>query len=221
MHDPGIRWNDLPTIDLVLISHSHYDHLDIPTLATLVARDNPQIVVPLGVDSIIHKHIPAARVKAIDWGQSETLRDVTVHAEPTYHWSARTPWDRNETLWASYVIATKHGKLYFSGDSGYSSGKIFRDIGARYGPIRFAMIDIGAYEPRWFMRGSHVNPDEAVKIFRDIKAERAIPMHFGTFQLSDEAIDAPVRELYEALEAQKIPRDNFRALEPGQFIELD
>ena len=217
VHQPGIAWADLPKIDLVLISHNHYDHLDIPTLKKLVARDAPQIVAPLGVDTLIVKHIPNAKIQALDWGQSFAQHPVIIHAEPTYHWSARGMGDRNETLWASYVIATPHGNLYFSGDSGYASGQVFRDIGARYGPIRFAMIDIGAYEPRWFMRGSHVNPAEAVQIFKDIRAQHGIPMHFGTFQLSDEGREQPVRELNEALDAAGIAQGDFRALQPGQF----
>lgn len=221
VHQPGIAWADLPKIDVVTISHSHYDHLDIPTLKMLVARDNPQIVAPLGVDAVILKHMPGARIHAMDWGQKFTHKNLIVHAEPTYHWSARSPWDRNETLWASYILETPHGKLYFSGDTGYASGKIFRDIGAKYGPFRFAMIDIGAYEPRWFMKESHVNPEEAVQIFQDIRAERAIPMHFGTFQLSDEAIDAPVADLNAALEKAGIDAGRFTALKPGQFITLD
>lgn len=220
VHDPGVRLADLPPIDLVLISHSHYDHLDIPTLKDLVARDNPRLVVPLGVDSIIRKHIPDAQIQALDWGQDNIFNSLTVHALPTYHWSARSPWDRNETLWASYVIETPHGNLYFSGDTGYASGKIFREIGDKFGPFRLAMIDIGAYEPRWFMKGSHVNPLEAVFIFKDIRAERALAMHYGTFQLSDEAIDAPPHELREALEQEKVIADKFQALQPGQFIEL-
>jgi len=217
---PGIVWNDLPKIDLVLISHSHYDHLDIPTLKKLVARDNPQIIVPLGVDTIIRNHMPQAKVQAMDWGQEDDFSGIAIHAEPTYHWSARSFWDRNETLWASYVIATPHGKIYFSGDTGYASGKVFREIGKKYGSIRFAMIGIGAYEPRWFMKPSHINPDEAVQVFQDIRAQHAVPMHWGTFQLSDEGRDQPVQDLYKALDTAKIPRQKFQALDPGQFIEL-
>ena len=214
---PGIAWGNLPKIDVVLISHAHYDHLDLPTVKDLIARDDPLFIVPLGVDTIIRKAAPHARVKALDWGQSTTSGEMIVHAEPTQHWSARTPFDNSQSLWASYVIDFGVDKFYFSGDTGYGSGKIFKDIGKKYGPIRFAMIDIGAYLPRWFMKQSHIAPFEAVKIYRDIGAEYAIPMHFGTFQLSDEGHDQPVRDLNAVLDKVNISQEKFKALQPGQF----
>jgi L-ascorbate metabolism protein UlaG (beta-lactamase superfamily) len=213
---PGIAWNDLPKIDLVLISHAHYDHLDLPTVKKLVARDNPLVVVPLGVDTIIRKQNPNAKLQVLDWGQWAKVGAVTVHAEPTQHWSARTPWDANESLWASYVVDTGKDKYYFGGDTGYASGKIFKDIGKKYGSFRFAMIGIGAYEPRWFMKQSHIAPFEAVEIYKDINAQYAMPIHFGTFQLSDEGHDQPVQDLNAALEKAGISQEKFKVLQPGQ-----
>jgi L-ascorbate metabolism protein UlaG (beta-lactamase superfamily) len=216
VNEPGIQWNDLPKIDVVLISHAHYDHLDLPTVKKLVKRDDPLFIVPLGVDTIIHGKVKQARTKAIDWSQSITENKVTIHAEPTQHWSARTPFDNSMSLWASYILQFGDEKLYFSGDTGYASGKIFKEIGKKYGPIRFAMIGIGAYEPRWFMKDSHIAPFEAVQIYQDINAEYAMPMHFGTFQLSDEGRDQPVQDLNTALDKAGISKQKFKALWPGQ-----
>lgn len=214
---PGIKWDDLPKIDVVLISHAHYDHLDLPTVVRLVARDNPQFIVPLGVDTIIRKTVPHARITTLDWSQSATTGQMTVHAEPTQHWSARTPFDNSQSLWASYVLDFGVDKLYFGGDTGYGSdGRIFKTIGKKYGPIKFAMIGIGAYEPRWFMKPSHIAPFEAVEIYKDINAEYAMPMHFSTFQLSDEGHDQPVKDLNAALDKAGISQEKFKALQPGQ-----
>lgn len=216
VHQPGIAWDNLPKIDLVLISHAHYDHLDIPTIKKLVMRDNPVFVVPLGVDAVILKHAPQARLHVMDWLQSYHFNDVlTVHAEPAQHWAARTPWDRNRTLWAGFVLDLPGGKIYFAGDTGYGTGKVFHDTFARHGKMRLALIPIGAYAPRWFMKGSHVNPAEAVMIHRDVQAAYAVAIHFGTFQLTDEAIDAPVQDLAAALKAAGLDPATFRALRPG------
>ena len=217
---PGIGWDDLPKIDLVLISHSHYDHLDLPTIRRLVKRDNPQFIVPLGVDRIIHRNHPAAMITTLDWKEHTVLHGLTIHAEPTQHWSARSFWDANETLWASYIIDTGKKKFYFGGDTGYASGKIFKDIGKTYGKIDFAMLGIGAYEPRWFMKQSHIAPFEAVQIFQDIQATHAMPIHFGTFQLSDEGHDHPTRDLAAALQEAGISDERFKTLQPGQVWVL-
>lgn len=214
---PGIGWDSLPKIDVVLISHSHYDHLDLPTVKRLAEQDHPLFIVPLGVDTIIRDAVPGARIQAMDWHQAVKVNDhLTVHAEPTQHWSARTPFDDNKALWASYVLETPQDKIYFSGDTGYASGQVFRDIGKKYGGFRFAMLAIGAYEPRWFMQQSHMNPAEAVQVFKDLDARHAMPIHFGTFQLTDEAIDDPVKDLKAVLEQHKINEDAFQILHPGQ-----
>jgi L-ascorbate metabolism protein UlaG (beta-lactamase superfamily) len=135
---------------------------------------------------------------------------------PTRHWSARNLSDRNMSLWASFVIETPGGRIYFVADSGYGDGTNFRNARERYGPFRLAILPIGAYEPRWFMRDQHMNPAEAVQALIDCGAERALGHHYGTFQLTDEAIDAPPAALAEALRAAAIPADRFRALRPGE-----
>jgi len=173
--------------------------------------------VPLGVDTIIRKAVPEARMQVMDWGQSHKFNDdLVIHAEPAQHWSARTPFDDNKSLWASYVLSFGDENIYFSGDTGYASGQVFRDIGKKYGHFRFAMLAIGAYEPRWFMKESHMNPGEAVKVFQDIRAEHAMPIHFGTFQLTDEGLGEPVEDLGKALAAARIPLESFRPLAPGE-----
>ena len=137
---------------------------------------------------------------------------------PTQHWSARGLFDRNKALWASFVLETPAGKLYIVCDSGYGKGKHFRRVAEKHGPLRLAILPIGAYEPRWFMKDQHMNPSDAVKALADCGAQEALAHHHGTFQLTDEAIDAPVNALAEALKEAKIPPERFAALKPGQVV---
>ena len=139
---------------------------------------------------------------------------------PTRHWSARGLFDRNKALWASFVLETPAGKLYIVCDSGYGEGKHFRRVAEKHGPLRLAILPIGAYEPRWFMKDQHMNPSDAVKALADCGAQEALAHHHGTFQLTDEAIDAPVIALDEALKEAKIPPERFAALKPGQVVEI-
>ena len=222
VHAPGIAWNDLPKIDLVLISHSHYDHLDIATVKKLAMLGDPLFVVPSGVDVLIRKRVGKARIQTMSWSDKIQINEnLVVHAEPVQHWSARSLWDRNHTLWTGFVLDFPDGKIYYAGDTGYFTGKVFQNTHKRHGDMRFAIIPIGAYEPRWFMAESHVNPAEAVKIFKDIHAKSAIGVHYGTFQLTDEAIDAPVKALGEALKKAGIAPEEFRALNPGEVLILE
>jgi L-ascorbate metabolism protein UlaG (beta-lactamase superfamily) len=219
VHAPGIDFDQLPRIDVVMISHSHYDHLDMQTVKKLVAKDNPLFIVPQGVDTLIRNKVPAARLHATDWGQSVSVSDTTITAEPAQHWSARWLNDRNETLWASYVIKTPDAQVYFAGDSGYASGQVFRTIGAKYGSFDLAFLPIGAYEPRWFMAPAHMNPAEAVQVYQDLHAKHAIAMHFGTFQLTDEGMDQPVTDLAVARDAAGLTDQQFMVLKPGMSWE--
>ncbi|MBV9557835.1 MAG: MBL fold metallo-hydrolase [Pseudolabrys sp.] len=217
---PGIVFDDLPKIDAVLITHGHYDHLDVDTLARLVVRDNPRIMAPLGNDATIKQGVATANVKALDWHDRVMLTDkVAVTLVPTQHWTARGLFDRNKALWSGYVIETPAGQIYHVTDTGYHD-TLFKETRDRYGPFKLAIIPIGAYEPRWFMHRQHVNPEEAVRVFQDCGAPQALAHHFGTFQLTDEAIDAPVTALHAACAAANISSDQFRVLEPGQTLEL-
>jgi len=219
VNPPGIAFEDLPRIHAVLVSHNHYDHLDTATLSRLVARDDPRIVAPLGNDAIMRTADPAIQAEAYDWGDRVELGpEVAVTLVPTAHWSARGLRDRRKALWASFVIETPAGRIYHVGDSGFAGGMNFRTHAA-FGPFRLALLPIGAYEPRWFMATNHMNPQEAVEAFRLLGAEQAIGHHWGTFQLTAEAIEAPERALAVALEAARIPPERFVAFRPGQVFE--
>jgi L-ascorbate metabolism protein UlaG (beta-lactamase superfamily) len=218
---PGIAFEALPKIDVVLVSHNHYDHLDIATLSRLAAVHRPRVIAPLGNDAVMRAHDPAIAAEAFDWGDRVALSsDVTVTLAPMRHWSARGVLDRNKALWAAFVLATPAGRIYHVGDSGYGDGYRFREASALYGPIRLAILPIGAYEPRWFMRDQHMDPDESVKALLDCGAEYALAHHHGTFQLTDEAIDAPVTGLTAALAHKGIEAARFRTLKPGQVWEM-
>jgi L-ascorbate metabolism protein UlaG (beta-lactamase superfamily) len=219
VNDPGIPFADLPPIDLVLVSHAHYDHLDLPTLSRLAGAHRPRVIAPLGNDAIMRDHDPSIAAEGCDWHQRvEIAAGVAVTPVPTRHWSARSLSDRNMSLWASFVIETPGGCIYFVGDSSYGDGAYFRRARDRYGPLKFAILPIGAYEPRWFMRDHHMNPAEAVQALLDCGAETALASHYGTFQLTDEAIDAPLLALTEALKAAGIPPARFQVLRPGQTL---
>jgi L-ascorbate metabolism protein UlaG (beta-lactamase superfamily) len=220
-NDPGVAFGALPKIDVVLVSHGHYDHLDIATLSRLAKKFSPRVVTPLGNEATMRAADSKIGVEAFDWQDRVDLGNgVAATLVPTRHWSARGLFDRNHSLWASFVLETPAGKIYAVGDSGYGSGKHFRDVGRMHGPLRLALLPIGAYEPRWFMKEQHMNPYDAVKALADCGAAQALAHHHGTFQLTDEAIDAPVIALAEALDEAKMARERFVALKPGQVVEI-
>jgi L-ascorbate metabolism protein UlaG (beta-lactamase superfamily) len=208
---PGIAFDTLPPIDAVLLSHNHYDHLDMATLGRLHARDQPLMVMPLGNDTIVRKGVPGANTVVGDWGDRIGLPGgLATTLVPANHWSARGTGDRRMALWAGHWIETPAGSVYFAGDSGWCGGGIFREIAARHGAPDVALLPIGAYAPRWFMAPQHADPDEAVAMFEVLGARHALGIHWGTFQLTDEAREEPVTRLEAALAA--------RGIAPGQFI---
>ena len=210
---PGVRFADLPKIDAVLISHNHYDHMDLPTLDRLWHRDQPLIVTSLGNDTILRRHGIAAVAR--DWGGRVPLGPgIEIIVERVHHWGSRTGRDRNRALWSGFTITLPGGNIFFAGDTGYGDGSWVADV-ARDGPYRFAILPIGAYEPRDMMRDSHISPADAVDIFTRLRAADALGVHWGTFQLSNEAIDAPRRALHAALLTHGIAPNRFRALEAG------
>src|SRR3982074_3025601 len=218
---PGIAFDALPPVDIALVSHGHYDHLDVATLSKLNAKFSPRVITPLGNDATMRSADNAIRAEAFHWHNRTNLGNgMTVTLVPTRHWSSRGLFDRNKSLWASFVLETPAGKLYIVCDSGYGEGKHFRRVAEAHGPLRLAILPIGAYEPRWFMLDQHMNPSDAVKALADFGAEQALAHHHGTFQLTDEAIDAPVIALRAALDEAKIPSERFVALQPGQVVEI-
>ncbi|URD60784.1 MBL fold metallo-hydrolase [Sphingomonas sp. KRR8] len=218
---PGIRFDDLPPIDAVLLSHNHYDHLDVATLRRLRRTHDPLFLMPLGNDAIVGKAVAGARIRVGDWGERLAIgeRHSTTLTRAN-HWSARGVRDRRMALWAGHWLDTPAGSVWFAADTGYGTGAIFREIRQRHGRPDVALLPIGAYEPRWFMAPQHVNPAEAVRIAADVEAKAALGIHWGTFQLTDEAREAPLVALADALNAQNMARERFQAAEPGQIYRF-
>jgi len=187
--EPGLEIDDLPPIDFVLISHNHYDHLDLPTLKSLAKR-NPETLfyVPLGNASLLRQQ-GIDNVEELDWGQTAMYNGVTIHCLPSQHWSKRSLTDDNKALWSSWAVTSAERRFYFAGDTGYFPG--FEEIGSKLGPFALVALPIGAYAPRAMMRESHMNPEEALLAAIDLQASRAMAMHFGTFDLSDEPLAEP------------------------------
>jgi L-ascorbate metabolism protein UlaG (beta-lactamase superfamily) len=216
VNDPGVAFADLPPIDAVLITHNHYDHFDITTLRRLWSTHRPRLIAPLGNDALLAKTIGASSIEAADWGDTIPLGDqVRVTLVAAHHWSARALGDRRMALWCGFVIQSPAGLVYNAGDTGYRDGGIFFDIARRFGAPDVAILPIGAYEPRWFMKDQHADPDEAVRIMMACEARQGLGVHWGTFQLTDEARIAPKEALAVALRRHEITPDRFLALEPG------
>ena len=209
---PGIAINDLPKIDAVLISHNHYDHLDSESVKTL-ARNHPEarFFCPLKLGGYL-KRRGAAHVRELDWGESAEWGEWKFTAEPCKHWSSLFPWDRNKTLWACWAASHPLFRFLFVGDTAYSPD--FAALGEKYGGFDWAMLPVGAYEPRWFMKEAHANPEEAAQIFLDVRAKNALASHWGTFRLTDEPMDEPPHKLRAVLAQKNI--QNFHVFAHGE-----
>jgi L-ascorbate metabolism protein UlaG (beta-lactamase superfamily) len=217
---PGIALDALPPIDLVLVSHNHYDHLDTATLAELVRRFDPEIVTPLGNGTIMRTPAPNARISEIDWDEKVTHGPLIIEAEPVNHWSARWSNDRNEALWAGMTIHAPNRRIFFNGDSGYAEGWWVERLMAKHRRIDVSLCPIGAYAPRWFMADAHMDPDEAVLVHKAMGCPATLGFHWGVFQLTDEPIDEPRERLQAALAREGIDSTRFRTLAPGEGWEL-
>jgi L-ascorbate metabolism protein UlaG (beta-lactamase superfamily) len=209
---PAVRFDDLPPISTVLLSHNHYDHCDLPTLRALARRDNPLVVTPLGNGALV-RSAGIRHVEELDWWDEAQSAALPITLTPAHHFSARTPFDRNRALWGGFSLVAGRSRVYFAGDSAYAP--FFPEVRARLGAIDLALLPIGAYEPRWFMRAVHMNPAEAVQAHLDLGAPESLAMHFGTFQLTTEGIDEPLCALDAARQASRIPVEKFRALDFG------
>ena len=212
---PAIRLRELPPIDVVLVSHNHYDHLDAATVRALARQraGPPRFYVPLGLRPFFKRR--GIEVSAeMDWWDRVHDERIDVHFVPAQHWSARTLRDRNRTLWGGFVVEADGFRFVYTGDTGYSSD--FVDIGARFDGFDLAAIPIGAYAPRWFMATHHVDPAEAVQIHRDLRTRRSLAVHWGTFVLTDERLDEPPARLAEALDEAGVDRDAFWVLRHGE-----
>lgn len=215
--EPAIRFQDLPPVDVVLISHNHYDHLDLPTLKKLQEAHSPLFLVGLGNQKLLASE-GIKNIIEMDWWGEYVFQSIKIHFTPVQHWSARGIFDKRKTLWGGYLIEASK-KIFFAGDTGY--GKVFKMINKKYGKMDVGLIPIGAYEPRWFMKKAHVNPTESVKIFKDLELKSAIGIHFGTFNgLTDEPKDQPKIDLVSALNRENLPPDVFIAPEFGQEYEF-
>jgi L-ascorbate metabolism protein UlaG (beta-lactamase superfamily) len=215
---PGVAFDDLPPIDLVLLSHNHYDHLDLATLKALVARDHPRILTPLGNDVVVRNHAAGARIEAGDWGTRFELPGGEVTIVRANHWSSRTGRDRRMALWGGFMLRLAGKLVYFAGDTG--EGDIFGAMRDEFGSPDVALLPIGAYAPRWFMAGQHCDPAGAVRIFQTLGASQAIAIHWGCWQLTDEPRDEPPRLLAGALAQAGIAAERFAVLEAGEWREM-
>lgn len=212
---PALAWAQLPPIDLVLVSHNHYDHMDVPTLQRLQAHSRPLMITGLGNRAFLAGH-GLSHVVELDWWQPHAANGATVTFAPAVHWSNRGGHGRNATLWGAFMIERAGSRVYFGGDTGY--GPHFAETRQRLGAPDLALLPIGAYEPRWFMKTMHMNPEEAVQAHRDLGARRSLGLHFGTWQLTDEGIEAPVVALHEARSREGLGEADFRAPAFGESV---
>lgn len=215
---PGLKLDELPTIDFVVISHNHYDHLDVPSLRKL-AKINPDTLffVPVGNGKLLRKY-GITQVKEMNWGDGATFGDLTIYCTPAQHWSKRTLTDTRKALWSSWAIIGPTKRFYFAGDTGYFGG--FREIGDKLGPFDLAAMPIGAYEPNVMMRTAHMNPEEAVQATLDVRAKAAVGMHFGTFNLSDEPVAEPPQRFRQAASMTTLGAANSWVLAFGETREF-
>ncbi|NEY99370.1 MBL fold metallo-hydrolase [Heyndrickxia shackletonii] len=212
--EPGLNPEQMPEMDVVLISHSHYDHLDIPSLRKL--KGNPVFLAPVGLKNYLERR-KFSPVKEFNWWDSTTIKNVTFTFVPSKHWTKRTLTDTNTSHWGGWVLEGRGKTIYFAGDSGYFDG--FKEIGKKF-KIDYALIPIGAYEPEWFMSAQHINPEEAVQVFLDVQAKVFIPMHYGAFRLADDTPKEALDRLMDAWEKQEIDKSSLAILKLGETLTI-
>ena len=215
---PGLPFAALPRIDAVLVSHDHYDHLDVATLRRLEAVHRPHFLTGLGNGALLRR-IGLGRVSESDWWQHVDLPQGRITFTPAQHWSGRGLFRCNRSLWGGFHVHSAGRTVYFAGDTGYC--RHFRDLHRRLGPVDLALLPIGAYAPRWYESPNHMNPEEAVRAHRELGARFSVATHFGCFRLSEEGFDEPLRELAAARRAQGVSASAFTALETGETRPFD
>ena len=212
---PGLELHDLPEIDVIVISHNHYDHLDYQTILNITRKqinNQPLILVPLKLKKLLES-FGARNVKELGWWDTTDFKNLNIHAVPVQHWSNRS-FNTNKTLWCGWVFENSNFKCIFVGDTGYS--KDFTTIQQKFGHMDLSLIPIGAYAPRWFMKDHHCNVEEAIQIHIDLKSKKSIAMHWGTFQLTDEPMDEPIKLLKKLTAEKKLLSDEFIAITHGE-----
>lgn len=224
LEEPGIALEELPSIDVILLSHAHYDHLHVPSLKKL--KGSPTVLVPEGFGRKMQKIIPGKIVHELPWWGYVKIDSVEFHFVPAQHWTRRTLSDTNSSHWGGWVIKRsetalaegmqKNDAIYFAGDSGYFQG--FREVGERFPDINYALMPIGAYEPEWFMGTQHVTPEEAVQAFLDVDAKIFIPMHYGAFRLADDTTEEALNRLLAEWDQKKLPSDRLQLLQHGETL---
>ena len=220
MRPPGIRFEDLPKIDYVVISHNHYDHLDEAPVKRLKEKDDPTFITPLGVAKFMNA-LGIEKARDLDWWQQHEVNgSLAIKSVPAQHFSGRGMLDRDATLWCGYVIERPDGNIYFAGDTGYDK-TMFQEIGEKAGPMKLSFLPIGAYVPNWFMSPIHTSPEEAVFIHQDVRSEKSIAMHFGTFPLADDGQVQPVDDLSKALDKQGLMPSDFTVMNEGESLGLN
>lgn len=212
VHKPGLNMDELNKVDVVIISHNHYDHLDTASLEKLEALYSPLFIVPLG-DKELLTSLGIEKVVELDWWEELDFNENKITFTPNQHWSKRGLFDHNKSLWGGYVISVKGKQVYFAGDTGYT--KYFKDIFTKFGAMELSLLPIGAYEPRWFMQAFHMDPEEAIWAHKDLQSKKSIGTHYGTFQLTNEARKDPQRKLKMYMPSNGLKPEDFITIEPG------
>ena len=209
---------ELPQIDILVVSHNHYDHLDAPTIEALTGKENIHVIVPLGMGAFFTER-GYTEVTELDWYDEAAVGSFTVSAVPSIHGSGRGLFDRDEVLWAGFVIRNGAKQVYFAGDTAY--GPVFSEIGRKIGPVDYALVPIGVYEPRRRMKSRHVDPEEALRIGQELGAKTIVGMHWGTIRLSDEAFEEPPRRFRQAADERGITDERAWILKIGESRRLE
>lgn len=214
VREPGLKLTQLPPLDVILLSHSHYDHMDKPAMRSLARAHKAKLITPLGNAH----HAKGHNVTELDWHEAFTHEQIKITALPALHWSKRSLSDNNKSLWAAFMIETESGAIYFGADTGFGTGETFREAKHLFGSPRLSLLPIGAYEPRWFMAPQHMKPEEAVMAHLLLGSKQSLAIHHGTVQLTDEAIDAPVLALDQALATAHLSHEDFLVADIGETL---